>query len=103
VALRFTALALQRGTREGSWTRAPDGETAFSDYDRRPSLGKLRVWGIGQASLSWRATWSNHVVEAGVKVPLLWWTNRSDNTMTGKDVEWFDGAAPTSLYLGYGY
>ena len=111
VALRLTPLALQRDTRSGPWTRplgdAPlqDGPVAVTapSADMRPRYGDLQVWGVGAATLAWRAQLSNHTLEAGLKMPLAWWSNRTDNTIGGERPSWFDGPPPMFAFLGYGY
>jgi hypothetical protein len=72
------------------------------DFPQEPRNERVRTFGIGTVSAAYRVFIRNHAVEAGVKMPLLWWENRLTNKLAFDDPTYFVGW-PKFAYVGFGY
>jgi hypothetical protein len=102
------AVSLTMGLGLNCWTRdevitvsptQPVGEQPLPQRQER-----VRVFGLGAATLAYRAKVRNYTLEAGLRFPLAWWEERVRNSLTSeRSPSFFAGPPPGLAYLGFGY
>jgi hypothetical protein len=98
------ALSITAGLGANTWVgdEVITIQPAPDTFPQEPRNERVRTFGIGTITAAYRVFIRNHAIEAGVKMPLLWWENRMTNTMSFEAPTYFTGW-PKFAYVGFGY